>query len=279
MKPVLLTCLILACSGSLARAVEPLSPPSHGRTKQQHDWLRGNLDADMGTINTFPTDAFEEMHRMVTRATRDETDLLADYYKLTRKVAEREMRQIVQAQIAQAQVIQAQAAQARGAQVPAVQPPAAPPEDEQAKADREELGKLSKTLAAARKPARTVSEYIYASLPGWCAQQAPFVPPSYYGDGQYVGPLDSKQYAGPHAGYVYRAYMVGREGSYAADRRENRNRAANQGNSSGGNEAVPLGTNPHPVMPRPAPAGTWGNGTSQRDGFQGSPATQSNRRR
>ncbi len=207
MKRVLMTCLILAFFSSLTVAVEPPSPPPHGRTRQQHDWLREHLAADMGTINTFPNDAFDEMRRMVTRATRDETDLLADYYELSRKVAEREVRQIVQAQIAQAQVIQAQAAQAQGVQPQAVQPPAVPQEDAQAKADREGLRELSRTLAAARNPASKVGEYIYASLPGWCAQQeAQLVPSSFYGDGQYVGPLDSEASAGRHAGYVYTAY-------------------------------------------------------------------------
>ena len=74
------------------------------------------------------------------------------------------MRQIVQAQIAQAKP----AAQgARGSASPA----APPQEDEQVKADRKDLRKLYKGLAAARKPVRTVSEYIYASLPGWCARR------------------------------------------------------------------------------------------------------------
>ena len=65
MNRVLMTCLILALFGSLAPAVEPPSPPSHGRTRQQHEWLRGHLDADMGTIKTFPKGAFDEMHRTV----------------------------------------------------------------------------------------------------------------------------------------------------------------------------------------------------------------------
>ncbi len=113
MNRVLMTCLILALFGSLAPAVEPPSPPSHGRTRQQHEWLRGHLDADMGTIKTFPKGAFDEMHRTVPRTTRDETDLLADYYQLSRKIAEREVREIFQAQIAQAQVIQCKRPSAR----------------------------------------------------------------------------------------------------------------------------------------------------------------------
>ena len=121
----------------------------------------------MGTIKTFPKGAFDEMHRTVPRTTRDETDLLADYYQLSRKIAEREVREIFQAQ-SRGPSHSGQAAQTQGVQPQAVQPPAAPQEDDQAKADREELRKLSKTLAEARKPASTVGRRITASLPGWC---------------------------------------------------------------------------------------------------------------
>ena len=53
-----------------------------------------------------------------------------------------------------------------------------------------------------------MGEYIYASLPGWCArQEAHFVPPSFRDGDKYVGPLDSEEPAGRHAGNVYRACM------------------------------------------------------------------------
>ena len=129
----------------------------------------------MQAVGTFPESAYGKMARLVTLATRDETDLLADYYRLSRKIAEQERRQVVQAQIAraqiaQAQVVQAQMAQAQGVPPQVVQPPAAAPqEDAQAKADREELQKLNERISEARKPVQTIAEYIDASLPGWRA--------------------------------------------------------------------------------------------------------------
>jgi hypothetical protein len=223
MKCVTMTCLILALAGSLAPAVEPLGPPPHGKTKLQKDWLRAHLAGDIQAIDAFPRSACGDMRKKLTFATRDETDLLADYYQLSREIADREMRQIVQAQIPQPPAAQAQGAQAQGAPPPAVRRPAAAAEDdEQAKTDRQELRKLSKKVAAARKPVRAVGEYIYASLPGWCAQQeARFVPDSYYGDDQYVGPLDSPASAGPNAESACRAWSEWR-GFPVAPRRTTR---------------------------------------------------------
>ena len=286
MRRVTMTCLLLALSGSLAQAVEPPSPPPHGRTKQQKDWLRDHLAAEMRTINTFPTNAFDEMRQKVGSTTPDETDLLTDCYQLTRRIAERELRQIAQALIAQAQ-----AGQAQGGQPQAVQTAAPPQEDEQVKADREDLRKLYKKLAEARKPARTVSEYIYASLPGWCAQIAQYVPPSYYGNGQYVGPLDSEVYAGHYARYVYMAYL--HKNSYfnkqirdvmrfaVVPLGTNPNPVVPQGNGPGQNRPAPRGANPHMVeLPfRPVPVTTPCNTAWQGGGFQGSGATQSSRGR
>ena len=280
MKLAGMTCLVLALSGSLALAVEAPSPPAHGNAKQQKKWLREHLAADMRTINAFPEKAYGSVALMVNSASSHETDLLADCYQLTRKIAEEELRQIAQAQAAQAQIAQAQAAQAQAAQPGVAQPPAvAPAEYEQSKADREDLRELYRRLAAARTPVRMVGQYIYASLPGWCAQAAQFIPPSYYGNGQYVGPLDSDEYAGPYAGYVCRAYAVRRVGDQAAHRGTNHNRVVTQDSGSGQNGVVPRGTNPHPVVPRAATAPTWGNGTYQRGAFQGLAATPSSRGR
>jgi len=41
----------------------------------------------MRTINTFPTNAFDEMRQKVGSTTPDETDLLTDCYQLTRRIA------------------------------------------------------------------------------------------------------------------------------------------------------------------------------------------------
>jgi hypothetical protein len=283
---------MLVLAGSLALAVEPPSPPPHGKTKQQQKWLRDHLRADMRIINTFPDKTYGSMAFMVNSATGNETDLLADCYQLPRKIAEQEMRQIAQAQIAQAQALQVQAAQAQGVQPQAVQPQAAPPqEDEEAKADREDLRKLYKRLAEARKAVRNISEYIYASLPGWCAQAAQYVPSSYYGNGRYVGPLDSAAYAGPYAGDVYNAYsdnasyfntqiIRGRASLPDVPRRTNPNSVVPQGNRPGQNGPASRGTNQRPVGFRsavvvsPMSVTTMHNGSWQGSGCQGPGATQ-----
>ena len=297
MKHVTMTCLMLALAGSLALAVEPPSPPPHGKTKQQQKWLRDHLRADMRTINTFPDKAYGSMALMVNSATGNETDLLADCYQLTRKIAEQEMRQIAQAQIAQVRALQVQAARAQGIQPQAGQPqPALPQEDGEAKADREDLRRLYKRLTEARRPVRNISEYIYASLPGWCAQAAQYIPSSYYGNGRYVGPLDSAAYAGPYAGDVYNAYsdnasyfntqiIRGRASLPGVPRRTNQNLVVPQGNRPGQNGPASRGTNPHPVGFRsaaavsPMPVTTMHNGSWQGSGYQGSGATQYGRGR
>ena len=148
MKRVTMTCLVLMFAGSLAMAAEPRTPPHHGKTKEQRDWLRRHLNADMQAVNTFPKEACGEMHRMVAYATPAEIDLLADCYYLTRKIAEAELREIAQAQVARAL--------AQGGQLQA----ALPQEDERMKADREELRKLYAELARARMPARKLGAYI-----------------------------------------------------------------------------------------------------------------------
>jgi hypothetical protein len=282
-----MTCLILALAGSLALAVEPPGPPPHGKTKQQHDWLRDHLAADMEIINTFPEQAYADMRQKVASTSREETNLLADCYQLSRKLAEQEMRLIAAAQIAQAQ-----AAGAQGIQPQVIQPPAAPPEVE---ADREALRKLYEKLAAARKPARIVSEYIYASLPGWCAQAAQFVPSAYYGEGHYVGPLDSETYAGQYAGPVYIAYFDKTSRfnrhiihhwwrTYGPAPEAGRNPATLEENDRGRNGRGQGGPSPRPAAPyngrpvRPLPT-TPRYGTYQGNGLQGLGAMQFNRGR
>ena len=85
-------CLLLALSSSLATAVEPPAP-AHYSTKQKHEWLRENLAADMWTLGTFPYGGYKEMVNLVTQANPKETDSLVNYYALSRKIADRELRQ------------------------------------------------------------------------------------------------------------------------------------------------------------------------------------------
>ena len=245
MKRVMMTWLILTLAGSFALAIEPLDPPPHGMTKQERDWLRRHLEADMGTMNTFPKEAYEKMHRMVAYATADEIDRLTDCYQLTRKIAAGELRQLTRAQIAQA----------------------APPQaNEEAKADRDELRKVYADLASARIPARTVGEYIDASLPGWRAQVAQYVPSSYDGDDRDVVSLDDDACAGYYVRYVHRAHPDLKK----QDHRGRTSEGVPAGKGWNQNGPANRGTNPSAAGHHSAAAAAGPRGGNfQGNGFQG----------
>ncbi len=216
MSRVTLALVFFSSLSAFAWAID--RPPQ--QTGLQKAWLEGKLGVDMRAQGMFTDGDYYQAERSLRAVKSRDLHSLADLYYLTRNQAERDMQEqrALQAapnpvqpnmpQVNPASPNQARAVQAQPALLPAN--PGQPTEAEQQKAkeEREELKNLCARLPKGRGPVQVLSQLIYATLPGWCAQQAGgSVPSSYYANGSYVGPLASAGYAGPYTVNVYDAYV------------------------------------------------------------------------
>jgi hypothetical protein len=160
--------LALVLAGT-ALAVE--RPPV--RAEQQRSWLAGRLAADMRATGMFSTSEIAEPLSLVSSLTDEQVVLLVRLYVLTREMAERDVRLVVV------------------------------DSSETLVRLRRAIRRAYWELAAVSSGCRTLCEFAYASIPGWCLRYRHAVPDWYYREGCYVGPLVSARFGGA---YSVRAY-------------------------------------------------------------------------
>ena len=208
MRCMALTILCCLAIGPYAAAVD--KPPED--PKNQRSWLGNRLLSDMSQTDenmpeTFATRDYGRVKAITNRSASpkfkisdDDVALLADYYYHTRARAADDLRQFQQQLV---RLVQSQG------QLP--QPQLADTTDEEtktARADRKEISALGGKLADRADAVKSLSELIYASLPGFCLHETQMLPASYFapdptnGGLSYVGPVNNTVYAGPYAGSI-----------------------------------------------------------------------------
>ena len=205
MKCMTVTVLCCLAIGRYAGAMD--KPPE--APENQRSWLRGGLLNDMTETEkrmpgTFATREYARAKALANpsaspslKISDEDVDLLADYYYRTRARAEEDLQQF-QRQLPRA-------GQFPG-QLP--NPQQAGPTDEElkaAKADREGISALGGKLADKGDAVKSLSELIYASLPGFCLHQQQTLPASYFDFDQrnaklnFTGPVYDRTFAGCYA--------------------------------------------------------------------------------
>ncbi len=192
MKCMTLTVLCCLAIGRYAGAID--KPPDE--PKNQRSWLRDHLVSDLAETNkrmrgTFAPRELERAKAITNPRPQprfkigdDDVDRLADYYYRTRTQAEKDV---------------------KSRQLP--NPKQAAMTDEElkaAEADRDGIYTLGGELADKGDAVKSLSQLIYASLPGYCLRKKLSLPPSYFvdqGNGtlSYSGPAYDTTYAGSYA--------------------------------------------------------------------------------
>jgi hypothetical protein len=225
MKRMTLAVLCCLAIGRYAGAMD--KPPDTPRG--QRSWLHDGLVADMNEIDKSLPGTFSPQERSRAEAitnphagrrfkiSDDDTELLAEYYHLTRARAEADLQLPWWEQAAEAQ----SRGQAQGAGQVSDQPPNPPPASpsnatepfagrqdaalKAAQADRAAIVALGEKLSQRGDAAKGLTGLIYTSLPGFFLRRGQRPPISYFdidadqGRWRYLGPAYNNACAGPSA--------------------------------------------------------------------------------